>query len=414
MNNIPAFSLGDLLNYGFLYLAGKTGTAYFIIALILICAAGYLLGGINSAILVSKKMYGKDIRESGSGNAGLTNVLRTYGKKAAIITLVGDIGKTAISCLIGALALGQTGAFLAGLAATLGHMWPVWFRFKGGKGVLSLATVILICSPKVFLICFTVFFVIVAFSKYISLGSVVCALLMPIVLSRFIGMQNLVIIPMIIVCLIIVWKHRTNIKRLREGKENKVHLGRNGGFLPKWLLILISSLLAAGSILAIFLTFRTEFAAEYNGERITSAYMRVMFINEKNAYFGDAEQNDEHDDEIMNAAADKITRMLILRDAASSEGKAITDAGRNAAINYFSDLGSLRGSRENDTAETYCHRIYGNDVSPNDVVRLTAALNFADEYAASVSEEKIKSLLDENAAAVKVSDKICKSIKDRY
>ena len=414
MNNIPAFSLGDLLNYGYLYLAGKTGTAYFIIALILICAAGYLLGGINSAILVSKKMYGKDIRESGSGNAGLTNVLRTYGKKAAIITLVGDIGKTAISCLIGALALGQTGAFLAGLAATLGHMWPVWFGFKGGKGVLSLATVILICSPKVFLICFTVFFVIVAFSKYISLGSVVCALLMPIVLSRFIGMQNLVIIPMIIVCLIIVWKHRTNIKRLREGKENKVHLGKNGGFLPKWLLILISSLLAAGSILAIFLTFRTEFAAEYNGERITSAYMRVMFINEKNAYFGDAEQNDEHDDEIMNAAADKITRMLILRDAASSEGKAITDAGRNAAINYFSDLGSLRGSRENDTAETYCHRIYGNDVSPNDVVRLTAALNFADEYAASVSEEKIKSLLDENAAAVKVSDKICKSIKERY
>ena len=404
MNNIPAFSLGDLLNYGFLYLAGKTGTAYFIIALILICAAGYLLGGINSAILVSKKMYGKDIRESGSGNAGLTNVLRTYGKKAAIITLVGDIGKTAISCLIGALALGQTGAFLAGLAATLGHMWPVWFRFRGGKGVLSLATVILICSPKVFLICFTVFFVIVAFSKYISLGSVVCALLMPIVLSRFIGMQNLVIIPMIIVCLIIVWKHRTNIKRLRE----------NGGFLPKWLLILISALLAAGSVLAIFLTFKTEFAAEYNGERITSAYMRVMFINEKNAYFGDAEHNDEHDDEIMNAAADKITRMLILRDAASSEGKAITDAGRNAAINYFSDLGSLRGSRENDTAETYCHRIYGNDVSPNDVVRLTAALNFADEYAASVSEEKIKSLLDENAAAVKVSDKICKSIKDRY
>jgi hypothetical protein len=142
--------------------------------------------------------------------------------------------------------------------------------------------------------------------------------------------------------------------------------------------------------------------------------MRVMFINEKNAYFGDAEHNDEHDDEIMNAAADKITRMLILRDAATEEGKAITDAGRNAAINYFSDLGSLRGSRENDTAETYCHRIYGNDVSPNDVVRLTAALNFADEYAASVSEEKIKSLLDENAAAVKISDKICKSIKDRY
>ena len=409
-----AFSFGDLLNYGFLYLFGKTGTVYFVISLILICAAGYLLGGINTAILVSKKMYGKDIRESGSGNPGLTNVLRTYGKKAALITLIGDIAKSALSCLIGALVLGQTGAFLAGLAATLGHMWPVWFRFKGGKGVLSLATVILVCSPKVFLICFTVFFIIVAFSKYISLGSVVCALLMPIVLSRFIGMQNLVIIPMIVVCLLIVWKHRSNIKRLREGKESKVHLGKNGGFLPKWLLILISALLAAGSVLAIFLTFRTEFAAEYNGERITSAYMRVMFINEKNAYFGDAEQNDEHDEEIMASSVEKIKRMLILRDAATEEGKAITDAGRNAAINYFSDLGSLYGSRDTDTVETYCHRIYGNDVSPNDVVRLTAALNFADEYAASVSEEKVRSLISENGANVKISDKICKSIVDRY
>ena len=408
------FSLGDLLYYGLLYLTGKNGTAYFIIALILICAAGYLLGGVNTAILVSKKMYGKDIRESGSGNPGLTNVLRTYGKKAAVITLLGDIAKSALSCLIGAVVLGQTGAFLAGLASVLGHMWPVWFKFKGGKGVLSLATVILICSPKVFLICFSVFFIIVAFSKYISLGSVVCALLMPIVLSRFIGMQNFVIIPMIIVCLIIVWKHRTNIKRLREGNENKVHLGKNGGFLPKWLLILISALLVAGSLLAIFLTFRTEFAAEYNNERITSAYLRIMFINEKNEYFKDKEKNDEHDEQIMDSVCDKLARMLILRDAATAEGKAITDAGRNAAINYFSNLQSLYGSRETDTAETYCHRIYGNDVSPNDVVRIEAALTFAEEYASSASEDKVKSLIEENKDNVKISDKIRESVIRNY
>ena len=406
MNN---FSLGDLLYYGILYLKGITGTVWFVVSLVLICAAGYLLGSINTAIIMSKKKYGRDIRESGSGNPGLTNVLRTYGKKAALITLLGDISKTALSCLIGALVLGQTGAFLAGLASAVGHMFPVWFKFKGGKGVLSLATVILVCSPKVFLICFTVFFIIVAFSKYISLGSVVCALLMPIVLSRFIGMQNLIIIPMILVCLIIVWKHRTNIKRLREGKENKVHLGKNGGFLPKWLLIIISVVLFSGSVLAVIFTFRTEFAAEYKGERITSAYMRIMFINEKNAYFDGAEQNDEHDDEIMASAVKKVTDMLVLRDAASSEGKAITDAGRNEAINYFSDLKSLYGSLDTDTAETYCHRVYGNDVSPNDVVRLTAALIFADEYKNSASEEKT-----DNADSVVISEKICKAIKDKY
>ncbi len=409
-----SFSISDVFNYGFLYLTGKNGTAYFIISLILICAAGYLLGGINTAILVSKKMYGKDIRESGSGNAGLTNVLRTYGKKAAIITLAGDIGKTAISCLIGALVLGQTGAFLAGMAATLGHMWPVWFKFKGGKGVLSLAAVILCCSPKVFLICFTVFVIIVAFSKYISLGSVVTALLLPIVLSRFIGMQNLIIIPMIVVCLIIVWKHRSNIKRLREGNENKVHLGKNGGFLPKWVLIIICGVLTAGSVLAIIFTFRTEYAVQYGGEKLTAQYLRIMFIDEKNAYFGDGKQNDDHDTEIMNSVVDKATKMLILRTAATGEGKAITDAGRNAAINHFEDLASLYGSRENDTAETYCHRIYGYDVSPNDVVRVKAALTFANEYETSSSEEKIRGLLSDNADGVKVSEKIINSVINKY
>ena len=409
-----SFSISDVFIYGFLYLTGKTGTAYFVISLILICVVGYLLGGINTAILLSKKKYGKDIRESGSGNAGLTNVLRTYGKKAAVITLLGDISKTALSCLIGALVLGQTGAFLAGLAATLGHMWPVWFKFKGGKGVLSLATVILCCNPKVFLICFTVFVIIVAFSKYISLGSVVSALLMPIVLSRFIGMQNLIIIPMICVCLIIVWKHRTNIKRLREGNENKIHLGKNGGFLPKWILIVICSVLAAASLLVIFFTFRTEYAVKYGDEKLVASYIRIMFIDEKNAYFKDGEQNDEFDTQIMESTVQKAKKMLILRAAATEEGKAITDAGRNAAIDYFNNLSSLPGYREGDTAETYCHRIYGNDVSPNDVVRIKAALTFAEEYESSSSAEKISGLLAENGDKVTVSDKICKAVTDKY
>jgi glycerol-3-phosphate acyltransferase PlsY len=411
---IAGYAFKDVFYYGLLYLSNQSGTALFIISMILICAAGYLLGSVNTAIILSKKVYGKDIRECGSGNAGMTNVLRTYGKKAAVITVLGDVGKTGLACLIGALVWGQTGAFLAGFASIIGHMWPVWFKFKGGKGVLSFASVLLFCAPKVFLICFTIFFIIVAFSKYISLGSVSCALIMPIILSRFIGSQTLILIPAIIIALIVVWKHRSNIKRLREGKENKIHLGKDGGFLPKWILIVISLVLTAASVLAIVFTFKTEYAVTYKKDKMTSAYLRIIFINEKNAYFNGAEQNDEHDEQIMQTALDKAKRILVTRDAAAEDGRTITDGGRSAAINYFSDIPSLYGSAEGDTAETYCHRIYGYDISPNDIVKVQAALIFADEYREAVTQQKADALLSEAEENIKVSEKIQKAIIDKY
>lgn len=416
MNNgmIPGYTFKDVFEYGFLYLSNRSGTALFVISMILICAAGYLLGSINTAIILSKKVYGKDIRECGSGNAGMTNVLRTFGKKAAVITVLGDVGKTGLSCLIGALVWGQTGAFLAGFASIIGHMWPVWFKFKGGKGVLSFASVLLFCAPKVFLICFTLFFIIVAFSKYISLGSVSCALIMPIILSRFTGAQTLILIPAIIIALIIVWRHRSNIKRLREGKENKIHLGKNGGFLPKWILIVISLVLVAASVLAVVFTFRTEYAVTYKKDKMTAAYLRILFIDEKNAYFADAEHNDEHDGQIMQTAVEKAKSTLVLRNAASEENRAISNEGRTDAVNYFKDVSQLPGSKEGDTAETYCHRMYGYDVSPNDVVRVRAALIFADEYRKAAGDEKADLLISGAEADIKVSEKIKKAITDKY
>ncbi|MBQ7699027.1 MAG: glycerol-3-phosphate 1-O-acyltransferase PlsY [Clostridia bacterium] len=411
---IPGYAFKDVFYYGLLYLSNQSGTALFIISMILICAAGYLLGSINTAIILSKKVYGKDIRECGSGNAGMTNVLRTYGKKAAIITVLGDVGKTGLACLLGALVWGQTGAFLAGFASIIGHMWPVWFKFKGGKGVLSFASVLLFCAPKVFLVCFTIFFIIVAFSKYISLGSVSCALIMPIILARFIGAQTLILIPAIIIALIIVWKHRSNIKRLREGKENKIHLGKDGGFLPKWILIVICLVLTAASVLAIVFTFRTEYAVTYKKDRMTSAYLRIIFVTEKNEYFKNEPQNDEHDEEIMQTAINKAKRILVTKDAAASDNRAISDEGRNAAINYFKDVSSLYGSVEGDTAETYCHRIYGYDISPNDIVKVQAALIFADEYRQAVTEQKADRLLSEAEENIKVSDKIKQAIINNY
>ncbi|MBO4421848.1 MAG: glycerol-3-phosphate 1-O-acyltransferase PlsY [Clostridia bacterium] len=406
--------IGYLLSHGFLDQSGINGLVWLIVSIVCICAAGYLLGSINSAVIVSKKLTGKDIRESGSGNPGLTNVLRVCGKKAALFTLLGDVAKTALSCLIGALVLGQTGAFYAGFASIIGHMWPVWFKFRGGKGVLSFATVVLCCSPKVFLIMLTVFFSIAAFTKYISLASVLSALLLPIVLSRFIGAGNFVMIPTVIICLLIVWKHRSNIRRLMDKNENKVHLGKNGGFLPLPLLIAISAVLVVASVLSIVFTFRTEYAVNYGDQRIRASYLRVMFIDEKNEYFKGGAQNDESDEVIMQIVEERAKRMAVLNDAAQKDNRSITSAGEAAAKGYFGNLPSLPGYKEGDTAERYCYRVYGPDVSPEDVIRIRMLRIRADEYEASVTNEKLAEIMKEAEDGIRTSEKIKKSIIDNY
>jgi len=241
--------------------AGETITAALTVIGALICiVSGYLLGGLNFAIIISKKKFGVDVRDFGSGNAGMTNMHRTFGKKAGVITLVGDMGKAIVACLIGYLLLGLLGAYIAGLFCILGHMFPVKYKFKGGKGVASTAAVILMTTagdprlcfiPVVFFIVLACFIVIVLGSKFISLGSIISVLIYPLILNAFqqINIRGLAdsieqgltdtaiyelvtfhredgfyIIIAITIMVLVVFMHRSNIKRLWEGKENKFSL----------------------------------------------------------------------------------------------------------------------------------------------------------------------------------------------
>ncbi len=201
------------------------------IGVVIAAVLGYLLGSINSAIIVSKIVSGKDIRQFGSGNAGMTNVLRTFGKVPAAFTVLGDFSKGIIAVLLARVIfyyLGITfmdGAYVAGFAALLGHLFPVYFGFKGGKGVLISAAIILVINPIVFLILLVTFFVTVFISKIVSLSSIVCAVVYPIATFAvlYINKQPLLgsTLFAVLMSLIVIYMHRENIKRLINGTENK-------------------------------------------------------------------------------------------------------------------------------------------------------------------------------------------------
>ncbi len=188
----------------------------------------YLIGSINFAIIFSRGIHHDDVRRHGSGNAGSTNMLRTYGLKTALLTFVCDLLKGVISALIGLFVMPYYTGFMyiSALACLLGHAFPVFYGFKGGKCVASLAGVILICNPGAFVLLFLAFVFIVLLSHYISLGSVLCALAFPLV-NIFIPFYTTVIPPVgIIVSLLmsalVIFLHRQNIVRLWKGTERKV------------------------------------------------------------------------------------------------------------------------------------------------------------------------------------------------
>ena len=209
----------------------------FAICVFVSVVVAYLLGSINSAIIVSRVIYHDDIRRHGSGNAGLTNTLRTYGKRAALFTLIGDMLKTALSIFIAGLLLGfgyemgmsynEGWCYLAALASVIGHIFPVYYGFKGGKGVLSTATAALILTPVIFLILLLLFVGIVALSKYVSLGSISVAALYPVAVSAqimifFPVMHGILATSVIALAILIIWCHRGNIQRIYDGTERKL------------------------------------------------------------------------------------------------------------------------------------------------------------------------------------------------
>ncbi len=201
----------------------KSNGLVFVIACVLTVVAGYLLGSLNSAIIVSNWKYKEDIRSFGSGNAGLTNMHRVYGKNGAVYTLIGDIAKQIASVLIGYILLGYSGAYLAGAFCMLGHIFPVYYKFKGGKGVLTAATMILIIDPMIFAVLFVIFALVLLITRYVSLGSVICALCYPAVVSIAYGGRPFIfeLSCALFMGATVIFMHRTNLYRLFNNQESK-------------------------------------------------------------------------------------------------------------------------------------------------------------------------------------------------
>lgn len=204
--------------------------AYIIIAII-----AYLVGSINFSIIISKRMAGFDVREKGSGNAGTTNMLRSVGVKAAAITLLCDILKGVvvilIAILIGNIVDGLDDALLvqlAGIFVIIGHTFPIFFGFKGGKGIATSLGVLLMINWQIGLICLVFALILMVITRIVSVGSIAAAILFP-VLVIFIGQNYIVpvnnwsyLIFSIIVAVLVLFNHRENLKRIFTGKENKI------------------------------------------------------------------------------------------------------------------------------------------------------------------------------------------------
>lgn len=215
----------NYLNYdGHLIAVLETDKGWIAMVALLCCAvAAYLLGSLNFAVILSKIFHHDDIRKYGSGNAGATNMVRTYGRKWGIITFICDGLKAAVAVIGSMLLMGEGGAYVAALFAILGHIFPVYYKFRGGKGVVVAAISILCLNPIVFLILVLVFLLIVSVSKYISLGSIICAFFYPMVLSAFNPTKGFTAtVISVLLAVIVIFMHRSNIKRLRDRTENKI------------------------------------------------------------------------------------------------------------------------------------------------------------------------------------------------
>lgn len=208
------------------------------IVYIIMAIIAYCIGSINFSVIFSKKFAGFDVREKGSGNAGTTNMLRSVGKKAAALTLVCDVLKGVVAIVI-SIILGniikdinrELLLQVAGVAVVLGHTFPVFFQFKGGKGVATSLGILLMSNWQIGLICLVFAIVLMALTRMVSLGSCAAAVLFP-VLTLFIndhytvlteGKQgNVYLIYSIILAVIVLYNHRSNIKRILNGTENKL------------------------------------------------------------------------------------------------------------------------------------------------------------------------------------------------
>ncbi len=183
----------------------------------------YLLGSVSFAVLLVRVATGKDIRAEGSGNAGATNVLRAHGKRLGLLVAALDIAKGALAVFLVRLVTGDSRyAAAAGFAAILGHVFPIFYGFRGGKGVATAVGAFLVLAPWATLVCIAVFVLVVAVTKYVSLGSVIAMALLPPVAGLLFGAPRPIVMAAAGAAVLIVLKHRDNLKRLASGKERRL------------------------------------------------------------------------------------------------------------------------------------------------------------------------------------------------
>ncbi len=187
---------------------------------VLIAVAAYLLGSISTSVVLSKLVFRTDVRKQGSGNAGATNVARNFGMKAGVATLLGDMLKTAVAMSLGLWLGGDVGKAVAGIACLLGHFYPIFFGFKGGKGISVGAVVAAFVGWPHFFFVVALFALGVALTRIVSVGSVMAAAGLPLTLVIFGGSRADTVLG-IVGAVLVIWMHRQNIVRLMRGEEKK-------------------------------------------------------------------------------------------------------------------------------------------------------------------------------------------------
>lgn len=199
---------------------------------VLFCAlASYLLGSINAGIIVTKLFTGLDLRTQGSGNAGSTNAYRVLGLGPTIYVLLGDALKGIIAVLLCRLVLGEAGQVCAMVFVILGHVHPVFYDFKGGKGVLTTAAMVAVFDWRIFLVMLAGFLIAVLLTRFVSLGSIVGAVLMPPMFYVFYPDNTMYILCALFISLWVIILHKDNVIRLVKGTENK--FGKSKGIVQK-------------------------------------------------------------------------------------------------------------------------------------------------------------------------------------
>ena len=198
---------------------------------IIVCIVmGYLFGTLNGAIVISKLTQHEDVRDKGSGNAGLTNFLRNYGGWTTLLVIVIDLGKMVAACLLAALIWSEETALakmIAGTAVQVGHIFPIFFGLRGGKGILCSAALAIVMDWRIFVIAISVFIVLFVLTKLVSLGSIFAAATFGALFVIYFPNDPWVQILGVFMAVLAIFMHRSNIVRLLKGEERKTHLSKS-------------------------------------------------------------------------------------------------------------------------------------------------------------------------------------------